>query len=211
MKKSEVLTSGIILLSFIVGIYFYSQLPQKLASHWNIRGEVDSYLPKFWGLFLMPVISTGVLLLFILIPNIDPSKENFEKFRKYYDRFVVLIITFFLYLYLLTIFWNLGVKFNIVQFLVPALAILFYYCGILLENVKKNWFVGIRTPWTMMSEKVWDKTHKLGGKLFKIVGIFTLLGILFPDYAIFFVFIPVIFLTAYTVIYSYFEYQKEVK
>jgi len=168
-------------------------------------------MPKVWGLFLMPFISVGCFLLFSLIPKVDPLKANISKFRKYYDVFVMADIAFLFYLYLLTIFWNLGLRYNMIQFLLPALGILFYYCGILTENAKRNWFIGIRTPWTLSSEKVWDKTHKIGGKLFKISGVITLLGIFFQSFAIFFVLVPVISVAVYTVIYSYFEYQREMK
>ena len=84
----------------------------------------------------------------------------------------------------------------------------FFYTGVLCENAKRNWFIGIRTPWTLSSERVWDKTHKIGGRLFKIAGIVTLLGAFFPKYAVFFILIPTLFVAIYTVIYSYVEYQK---
>jgi len=209
MRKSEIVAMGIILFSFIVGIYLYPQMPERMASHWNAKGEVDGYMPKFWGLFLMPIVSMLIFLLFIVIPKIDPLKQNIEKFRKYYDGFVVLMIAYLFYIYLLTLLWNAGIRFSIVQLLVPAMGILFYYIGILVENAKRNWFIGIRTPWTLSSEKVWEKTHKIGGKLFKIAGIIAFIGIFFESYALFFIFIPVILVATYTIIYSYFEYQKE--
>jgi uncharacterized membrane protein len=209
MRKSEIIISGIIIISFTIGIYYYPQMPEKLASHWNAQGQVDGYMSKFWGLFLMPIISVGMLLLFILIPRIDPLKSNIQQFRKYFDGFVVLIIVFLFYLYLLTIFWNSGNTFNMITFLSPAFAILFYYSGILIENARRNWFIGIRTPWTLSSDKVWDKTHKIGGRLFKIAGILSLLAIFFESYAIYIIIVPVIIVTIYTVLYSYFEYQKE--
>jgi len=161
MRKSELIIVVIILLSFAVGIHYYPQMPDRIASHWNAQGQVDGYMSKFWGLFLMPIISVGLLLLFILIPRIDPLKSNIQQFRKYFDGFVVLIMVFLFYLYLLTIFWNSGNRFNMIAFLSPAFAILFYYSGILIENTKRNWFIGIRTPWTLSSDRVWDKTHKL--------------------------------------------------
>ncbi|KKL08308.1 hypothetical protein LCGC14_2577170 [marine sediment metagenome] len=210
MKKNKIIILGIISLSFIIAIYVYPQMPEKMASHWNAQGKVDDYISKFWSLFLMPIISIGLFLLFILIPKIDPLKENIEKFRKYFDGFIVLIMIFLFYVYLLTIFWNIGIRFNMTQFMMPALGILFYYCGILVENAKRNWFIGIRTPWTLSNEKVWDKTHKIGGKLFKVTGIIAFLGIFLPKYAIFFVIIPVISVAVYTIIYSYFEHQKEI-
>ena len=211
VKKSELIVLGIILLSFIVGIYFYPQMPEKMASHWNAQGHVDGYMSKFWGLFLMPMLSVGLFLLFIAIPKIDPLKHNIDRFREYYDKFVVLIIVFLFYLYLLTIFWNIGIRFNMNQLLVPAFSILFYYCGILIENARRNWFIGIRTPWTLSNEVVWRKTHKIGGKLFKIAGIVALLGVFFYRYALFFVLVPVILVTVYTIVYSYVEYQREIK
>ncbi len=207
MKKSYVIAIGMILLSFIVGIYFYPQMPERMASHWNAQGQVDGYVSRFFGLFLIPLISVGLFLLFIAIPKIDPLKRNIKTFRKYYDRFVVLIIIFLLYVYVLTILWNLGVEFNMSQLLMPALGVLFYYCGVLLENAKRNWFIGIRTPWTLSNEKVWEKTHKVGGKLFKIAGIITAVGVFF-DNALFFALVPVLVVAVYTVIYSYLEYQK---
>jgi len=211
MRKSGIIVLGVILLSFIIGIYFYPQMPEKIASHWNAQGQVDGYMSKFWGLFLMPLLSMMLFLLFIAIPKIDPLKHNIEKFREYYDGFVVLIIVYLFYVYLLTIFWNIGIRFNMVQPLAPAMGILFYYIGILIENAKRNWFIGIRTPWTLSSEKVWEKTHKIGGKLFKTAGAFAFIGVFFQSYALFFILVPIILVAAYTIIYSYFEYQKETR
>ncbi|MCD6107872.1 MAG: SdpI family protein [Thermoplasmata archaeon] len=211
MRKSGIIVLGVILLSFIIGIYFYPQMPEKIASHWNAQGQVDGYMSKFWGLFLMPLLSMMLFLLFIAIPKIDPLKHNIEKFREYYDGFVVLIIVYLFYVYLLTIFWNIGIRFSMVQPLAPAMGILFYYIGILIENAKRNWFIGIRTPWTLSSEKVWEKTHKIGGKLFKIAGIIAFIGVFFQRYVLFFILVPIILVAAYTIVYSYFEYQKETR
>lgn len=209
MRKSEFLALGIILLSFLIGLYFYPKLPDQVASHWNERGEVNGYMSKFWGLFLMPIVTAAMFILFIIIPKIDPLKANIAKFRNYYNGLIVLIVVFLFYIYILTIVWNLGWIFGMTQFLAPALGILFFYIGILLKNAKRNWFIGIRTPWTLSNEKVWERTHKLGGKLFKAAGILALFGIFFHDYAILFIIVPVIVFSIYAVVYSYVEYQKE--
>lgn len=204
MNKSEVVALGIILLSFIIGIYFYNQMPEKMAIHWNVKGEVDSYASKFLGLFLIPVILLMIFLLFIAIPRIDPLKQNIEEFRKYY-------IGFLFYTYILTILWNYGFRFSIAQLITPAFGILFYYCGILIENAKRNWFIGIRTPWTLSNEEVWNRTHRIGGRLFKLAGIISFAGIALQKYALFFVLVPVLLVSIYTVIYSYLEYQRVIK
>lgn len=209
MKKAQIITIIIILISFAVGVYFYPQFPDKMASHWNIQGEVDGYISKFWGAFLMPIVSLGLFLLFLLIPRIDPLKRNIEKFRKYFDTFIVLIILFLFYVYLLTVFWNVGISFNMSRVILPAIGILFYYIGVLLKHAKRNWFIGIRTPWTLSSDNVWEKTHKLGSKLFKTAGVIALLGIFFQSLAIWLILVPVILVSVYTIFYSYFEYKKE--
>jgi len=121
------------------------------------------------------------------------------------------MMLFLFYLYILTILWNIGVRFNFVHLLVPIFSIFFYYCGILIQKAQRNWFIGIRTPWTLSNEEVWNKTHKIGGKLFKIAGIISLIGILLPEYALFFVICPVIIASLFPVIYSYFAYQKLTK
>jgi uncharacterized membrane protein len=159
----------------------------------------------------MPIILVGLGLLFIAIPRIDPLKANIEKFRKYYDGFIILLFIFMLSVYSQVILWNLGIKISPNAILPIGLGLLFFYCGILCENAKQNWFIGIRTPWTLSSERVWEKTHKIGGKLFKIAGVIAFVGAFFQSYALFFILVPVISVAAYTIIYSYFEYQKEVK
>ncbi|MDD2666840.1 MAG: SdpI family protein [Methanocellales archaeon] len=211
MRKTEKIILGILIFSFAIGIFLYPQMPERMASHWNAQGQVDDYMSKFWGLFLLPFTSVGLFLLFVLIPTIDPLKVNIEKFRDYYDGFMAFMIIFLFYIYLLTVFWNVGIRFNMTRLLAPALGILFYYCGVLIKNAKRNWFIGIRTPWTLSSEKVWDKTHQIGGKLFKIAGIIVLCGAFFPKYVLFLVFVPVISVSIYMIVYSYFEYQKEIK
>jgi len=211
MRKGEITIFWIILLSLTLNVYFYPQMPEKMASHWNTKGQVDGYMSKFWGLFLIPLILIGLALLFVAIPRIDPLKANIEKFRKYYDGFIIIFFIFMLLIHFQAILWNLGIKISPNVTFSAGIGILFFYVGILCENAKRNWFIGIRTPWTLSSERVWERTHKIGGKLFKIAGVIALFGVLFQSHAIFFVLIPVILVAAYTIIYSYFEYQKGVK
>jgi uncharacterized membrane protein len=208
MRNAEITALIIIIFSFVLAVCFYPAFPEKIASHWNASGEVDGYMPKFWGLFLMPFISVIILLVFIWIPKVEPLKENLEKFRDYYDKFVVLMILFLFYLYILTIFWNLGSRFSMPRFLSPAFAVLFFYCGILLENAKRNWFVGIRTPWTMTSDIVWEKTHKLGGKLFKLASLLAFYGLFVPGIAFFLVIVPAVLSIIFLFFYSFFESKK---
>ncbi len=208
MRKSTTIIFLIILASFVVSLYFYSQMPERMVSHWGFNNQPNGSSPKFLGLFIMPIISLILFLFFISIPKIDPLKANIEKFRKYYDWFIAIFILFFFYIHLLRILWNIGARFDMGQMMIPAMAILFYFCGVLIEKSKRNWFIGIRTPWTLSSDIVWEKTHKIGGKLFKVSGIICLMGIFFPKQAFFFIIIPIIFSALYSVFYSYFEHKK---
>lgn len=211
MSKSEILIVGIALLSFAIGVYYYPQMPEQMASHWNAEGQVDDYLSKFWGLFLIPITLVGLALLFMAVPRVDPLRENIEKFRKYYDGFVILFMIFMICVYLATILWSIEIRISINVFLPIAAGIMFIGAGILVENTKQNWFIGIRTPWTMSSESVWDKTHRMAGKLFKIAGVIAIVGILFQSYAVYFALVPALLVAVYTVAYSYVEYKREMK
>jgi len=208
MRHANIVIIAVIALSFIAGLLVYPHMPDQMASHWNTRGDVDSYMSKFWGVFMMPLVTLGLFLLFLLIPKIDPLKRNIEQFRKHFDWFIVLMVIFLLYIYTLTIFWNFGYRFDMGSMFVPGIAILFFFIGVMVEKAKRNWFIGIRTPWTLSSDRVWDATHKVGGKLFKACGVIALLGILFPAYTFWFVILPVLIVAVYTLVHSYVMYQK---
>lgn len=209
LRKAEILSFVLVLATFVAALLIYPYMPEKIASHWGIDNEVDGYMGKFWGTFLVPVMMLGFSILFIVIPRIDPKKQNIEKFEKYFDLFIFAFMFFFVYIYALTIFWNLGYMFNLIQFMAPAFAILFYVIGIMTKHAEPNWTIGIRTPWTLSNENVWRQTHERSGKLFQAVGVLSLLGILVPNYAIYFVLFPVIFVAIYSFVYSYLIYKKE--
>ncbi|MFH1696469.1 MAG: DUF1648 domain-containing protein [Candidatus Diapherotrites archaeon] len=211
LRKSEIVMLAIVVLSFAIAIYFFPQMPEQVASHWNSNGEVNGYMDSFWGTFLMPVISVLLLLMFLAIPRIDPLKANIERFRKHYDRLIIITMAFMLYIYLLTIAWNLGMRFDMARLLLPALAVLFYFIGGVLKESKRNWFVGIRTPWTLSSDAVWEKTHKRGALLFRLFALVVLIGLFVPGQTVLIVLVPVLAGTIYLVAYSYFEYRKETK
>jgi len=198
----------LIIASFLIAICFYPIFPDQIATHWSFNNQVNGYSSKAFGLFFMPILSVFLFLLFINLPKIGPYKKNFDQFKNYFQNFINLTFAFLFYVYLITIIWNLGFNFNLIQVLSPGFAVLFYYAGVLTSHAKQNWFVGIRTPWTMSNKLVWDKTHRLGGKLFKLTGIISLFSLIFPNLALFFILIPIIFTTVFVFVYSYLEYRK---
>jgi uncharacterized membrane protein len=183
-----------------------------MASHWNAADQVDDTMSKFWGVFLVPIMAGGMFVLFMVLPQIDPLKANIAKFREWFNLFIVLILLFFGYIWILTLLWNLGyTSFRMSQAMLPAMGLLFMYVGYMLRKAKRNFFIGIRTPWTLSSDYVWDKTHQLGSVLFFLSGILALIGSAFGDNAIWFVMIPLLGSALFLVVYSYVLYQRETK
>lgn len=211
-------TTTIIVLLLIVssaaaGFLLWNRLPEQMASHWNINDQVNGYMPKFWGVFMMPLITLGMFLLFLAIPAIDPLKANIAKFREAFNLFIVLLTAFLLYIYGLSLAWNLGYTgFKMSTSMLPAIGLLFIFIGFMLRRAKRNFFIGIRTPWTLSSDYVWDKTHQLGAILFIASGVLAFIGGLFGGMmALWFFFVPLIGSTVFLLIYSYVLYQRETK
>ena len=202
-----------IIAATIVGVALWNQLPDQMASHWNTNDQVDGYMSKFWGVFLMPLITLGMCLLFLIIPNIDPLKANIAQFRDVFNLFITLIVAFMIYVHVLSLRWNLGyTDFEMSKAMLPAMGILFFVIGYMLRKAKRNFFIGIRTPWTLSSDKVWDETHRIGSVLFMISGVLALIGALFDGTTAFwFLFAPIMGSTLITLVYSYMLYQKEIK
>ncbi len=208
-KVTNIILLLLIAIALVVGVIFYPQLPDQVASHWNAAGEVNGYMTKFWGVFFLPILLAGLFLIYWIVPRIDPQKSNIQSFRKYYNYFWIVGFLFLLYIFGLQIAWNLGTRFNFSTAIIPAMVVLWYFVGIVIEKSKRNWFVGIRTPWTLSSDVVWEKTHKLGGKLFKLAALISLLGLLFPSgIAMLLIIAPVVIIAIITIVYSYVEYRK---
>lgn len=207
-RTAAIFILALFLLATGLGVYLYPDLPEQFASHWNARGEVDGYMSKFWGVALVPGILVVVSLFFFAIPRIDPLRKNITRFRTQYNALIVLLGLFLFYVYALTLIWNLGLRFHIGTALIPALGLLFFYIGILLRHAKRNWFIGIRTPWTLSSDIVWEKTHRLGSVLFQMSGVIAFAGILIPAYAMYIAVIPIAVSALVLVVYSYISYER---
>ena len=204
----------IFLIAFAVtfSIAVFDRLPDQMASHWNTANQVDGYISRFWGAFLMPIMTVGILVLFLIIPSIDPLKANIAQFRESFNTFITLIAAFMVYMHVLTVLWNLGYnQFNMGTAMMPAMGLLFVFAGIMMRKAKRNFFIGIRTPWTLSSDRVWDETHRLGSTLFIVSGLLALLGAVFEAYAIWLILIPVLGSTIFLLVYSYVLYQRETK
>src|SRR4030067_906338 len=107
-RLTTIIVLVLVLAATIAGLSLWNRLPGQMASHWNVNDQVDGYMSKFWGVFLMPLITLGMFLLFLVIPNIDPLKANIAKFRDTFNLFIALIVGFMVYVHALTLLWSLG-------------------------------------------------------------------------------------------------------
>lgn len=208
-KVTNLIIGILVLLSFGVAMWAYPQLPSLIAGHWNAAGQVDGYMPKFWGLFLMPMILAGLWLLFSVVPAIDPFKGNVVKFRREYNLLVLIIVLILVIIGKLTILWNLGYRFPFVNIIDALFGLMSLGIGALLPRTKRNFFMGIRTPWTLASDQVWDETHRRAGKLFIVAGVVALVSAVLPSQiSIWLATGPLIIAALWSVIDSYLIYRR---
>ena len=197
----------------LAGLLLWNRLPDQMASHWNINDQVDGYMPKFWGVFLLPLITLGIFVLLLVVPSMDPLKANIAQFREAFNLFIVLMVAFMLYIYGLSLAWSLGyTSFRMSGAMLPAIGLLFIFIGFMLRQAKRNFFIGIRTPWTLSSDTVWDETHRIGAVLFMVSGALAFLGGFFGGTTAFWMmFAPIIGSTLFLLVYSYVLYQRETR
>jgi uncharacterized membrane protein len=207
-KTSLTISFILIAVAAAAGLILSSQLPDPMPSHWNAAGEVDGYMSKFWGVWLMPLMTLGITLLLAAVPAIDPLKANIEKFRGLYNVFIIGFVAYMLYVYALTLAASLGYQFNMTYMLLPVVGLLFIGISFLIEKAKRNFFIGIRTPWTLSSDEVWEKTHKLGAQTFRIGGVFTIVSAFLGENGFWLMMVGILFAALVPVVYSYFMFAK---
>ncbi len=210
-KTSLIASLSLIAVMLIAGLVLYARLPDPMPSHWNAAGEVDDYMSKFWGVFLLPLMTVILVPLFLVIPQIDPLKANIAKFRGAFNWFIVAFVAYMLFVYGLTMAAALGYQFNMTYMLLPVVGLLFIGIGYMMRQAKRNFFIGIRTPWTLSSETVWDETHKLGSKMFMIGGAVTILSAFLGEMGIWLMLVAMLAAAFVPIIYSYILWRRENK
>jgi len=210
--KTEILPILLILLAVIASFYFYSNFPQKVPIHWNISGEPDNWGSKTVAAFLFPGIMIGMYLLFLALPLLDPKRERYAQFRKVYHVFKDILILFMVAIYFISSLSSVGYNISIELWIPFLVGLLFIVLGNYMGKIKPNWFMGIRTPWTLSSEEVWNKTHRLGGKIFILGGILMAsMGFLPIVWRMPLFFIIIALMVFGTFVYSYLAYLQEKK
>jgi uncharacterized membrane protein len=171
-----VLIAAMWLLSAVV----WPTLPERVPIHWNLAGEVDGWGGRFTGVLLLPLMAVGLYLLLAFIPRLDPGRANYASFATAYAVIRTAIMAVFAGIHAFTIAWARGFRPSAQVYVMGSVAFLFIVLGGVMGKVRPNWFVGIRTPWTLSSKTAWTKTHRLGGWMFIGAGVVSLLSLPLP-------------------------------
>ncbi|MFH0912479.1 MAG: SdpI family protein [Patescibacteria group bacterium] len=179
--KNEWFSWVTIAIAAVVGWWAYPKLPLKVPSHWSISGQVDGWSSPLGHALGIPAMMLGVYLLFLLIPVFEPRREHFHQSMGFYQMIRNVMMAFLLFMFLLTTWVAVTDQPLKIDVIVPiAVGVLFILIGNYLHQVKSNFFMGIRTPWTLSSDTNWKKTHRLGGYTFVIGGLLFLSVPLLP-------------------------------
>lgn len=200
----------LVMLTFAFTIVVYGRLPERIPTHWDTAGNVNGETARTLGAWIMPATLLVLALVLPRLPSIDPRRANYEKFRPTYDIVIAAILTMLALLHVATLGAALGWPVPM-EFITPLLAgSLFILLGNVMPRARPNWMFGIRTPWTMTSDRVWERTHRLGGALFVIAGIVIALTAFAATPLVFPVIVATIVVAAIVpIVYSYFAWRQE--
>jgi len=180
-----------------------------VPTHWNFQGQVDDYSSRAFGAFMIPLLNIGIYLMMLFMPLIDPRRDNYARFTGAYQYLRWGTVLFMSVLYGTTILSALGMQINIGMVVKGFVALLFILIGNFMGQMRPNYFVGIKTPWTLANEQVWEKTHRMSGKLWVGAGILELA--LAPVQALwgaYLFFGLVLAMAIIPIAYSYFIFRK---
>jgi uncharacterized membrane protein len=188
----------------------FNRLPAEVPTHFNLQGEPDDWAGRTFAAFMMPVFALVLMGMFHLIPKITPRRANLERFDDTYWLIANASIGFVCALHVLVLGRALGWPIDITSAMLLGVGAMFMVIGNVLPRTRSNWWIGIRTPWTMESESVWRATHRLAGKTFMIGGAITIAGALLPASIRPYVAIAALGIGGFIpVIYSYLYWRRE--
>ena len=212
-RSAFILIAVVLVAMFVVSFYAWQRLPAggRIAVHWGVNGQPDRYGSKFEGLLLIPLMTLGIAGIMLLMPLIEPRRLHLKLSLKAYIVIISAIIVLMLGLYLITVLHALGWQVNVMRSVCVGVGVLFILIGNYLGKIRSTFFFGIRTPWTLSSELAWDKTHRLGGRLFAVIGLILALGsFVFTGKMVFIFLITALAILLITItVYSYLIWRSD--
>lgn len=201
----------LIVITCLAWAFAWPNLPDTMAVHWGMEG-VNGYASKFNAMLLLLGIMIFTYVLLTITPKIDPKKKNYDKFSKGYMiiNYSVVVLLFLVNMLVIGVGLGYDIPMNSTPLILVGL--LFIVIGNYLPQCKPNYFVGIKTPWTLSNEEVWRKTHRFSGKVFVVLGIIMILSVFVPVTWKSFIMVGIIIgAVGLTMGYSYVAYKKELK
>ncbi|MBI2826102.1 MAG: SdpI family protein [Planctomycetia bacterium] len=169
--RSEVAQLILIATMFAATAILWPVAPNRMPVHWNLAGQPDRYGRKFEGLLVAPLTALGLYLMFLVLPRIDPLRSAYAAFARPYAILRVATIALIAVVHAIILLVAFGYKVDVGLVVPLAVGILLCIIGNFMGKFRPNWFVGVRTPWTLSSRASWNKTHRLAGRMFIATGI----------------------------------------
>ncbi len=212
-RKSLIAAGVIVAAMAALSAYAWLVLPgdAMLPVHWSAGGDPDRYAGKWEALATLPAIAFLLSAILAVLPVIEPRRRHLFQSSKAYVRIWLTALGIMAFLHLTLVAAALGHSVDMLMIASIVLGALLTVMGNFLTKVHSNFFIGIRTPWTLSSERVWEKTHRLGGRLFFGLGIaFFIVALTGPNRLAFFVLVGAAAAVALVVIaYSYVLWRQE--
>jgi uncharacterized membrane protein len=201
----------IVAASIIITALVFPRLPATIPTHWNLAGEVDGYSSRVWGAWIMPAMLLLLWGMLRWLPVIDPRGANYAKFSGAFEGMIVLVMLFVFAAQVVILASALGQPVPIDRLAPAGIGLLLIGLGNLLPRARPNWFLGIRTPWTLSNDRVWERTHRVGGYFLVAGGSLTVVAtIVAPPLWAFRAMIGVCAASAlFLLIYSYVAWRQE--
>ncbi|MFY9216947.1 MAG: SdpI family protein [Tepidanaerobacteraceae bacterium] len=200
---------ALILSLYVLGYFLYPHLPEQVPSHWNMAGEVDGYSSRTFHILFFPSLILFLYLVMSFAPVLDPRPESYRKFQGVYEGFRYLMIGFLMLLYMATTLYALGYTFSIGKIVRFAIGLLLVFTGNYFGKIRHNYTFGIKTPWTLASEEVWNKTHRMSGPLWVVVGFIWMISVLIAEKLAFAISMgSLMIVSIYGCVYSYILFQR---
>jgi uncharacterized membrane protein len=173
MKMRMQFIVGILLIAatLVVTAAFYPRLPDNVPIHWNTDGSADHYAPKWSLLVVNPAIMAGVLAVFFLLPWLSPRHFEVDSFRSTYLYIMLVLLTVLAYFHGVLLWVDVSGRTNANRAIIGGVCLMVALLGGALGRVRRNFYLGVRTPWTIANEDVWNATHRLAAKLFVVAGL----------------------------------------
>lgn len=177
MKKGFLLASGaVIAASFAAALLAYPRLPARIPVHWNVDGVADGFGPRSM-IFGFSALMLALGALWLVLPRVSPRRYEVERFGAAWWRSGALIVALSGYVQAMLVWHLLGGPVGMDRALGGGLALLAVLLGNVLGKVRRNFWLGIRTPWTLASERVWYATHRLAARTMVMGGLLALAGL----------------------------------